>query len=61
MPLQEGGTLGNGLYPASLDQYAGYSVKWDGEWQVTRNLPAIWGLPCGRFDPDLPAEWLPLR
>lgn len=35
MPLQEGGTLGEWFIRQPVDQYAGYSVKWDGEWQVT--------------------------
>lgn len=34
--LKEGGTLGEWFIrqPGS-DPYAGYSVKWDGEWKVT--------------------------
>jgi multidrug efflux pump subunit AcrB len=30
-----GGTLGEWFIKQPSDQYAGYSVKWDGEWQVT--------------------------
>ncbi len=30
-----GGTLGEWFVRAPADSYAGYSVKWDGEWQVT--------------------------
>ena len=30
-----GGTLGEWFIRQPVDQYAGYSVKWDGEWQVT--------------------------
>lgn len=33
--LKEGGTLGEWFIRQPADQYAGYSVKWDGEWQVT--------------------------
>jgi len=35
MPLKEGGTLGEWFIRQPGDPYAGYSVKWDGEWQVT--------------------------
>ncbi len=35
MALQEGGTLGEWFIRQPDDPYAGYSVKWDGEWQVT--------------------------
>ncbi len=33
--LQQGGTLGEWFIRQPSDPYAGYSVKWDGEWQVT--------------------------
>ena len=33
--LPEGGTLGERFLRQPADPYAGYSVKWDGEWQVT--------------------------
>jgi multidrug efflux pump subunit AcrB len=33
--LKEGGTLGEWFIRQPTDPYAGYSVKWDGEWQVT--------------------------
>ena len=35
MALAEGGTLGEYFIRQPKDPYAGYSVKWDGEWQVT--------------------------
>ncbi len=35
MALKEGGTLGEWFIRQPTDPYAGYSVKWDGEWQVT--------------------------
>ena len=35
MKLAEGGTLGDYFINQPDDHYAGYSVKWDGEWQVT--------------------------
>jgi multidrug efflux pump subunit AcrB len=35
MELKEGGTLGEWFIRQPSDPYAGYSVKWDGEWQVT--------------------------
>ena len=35
MELKEGGTLGEWFIRQPADPYAGYSVKWDGEWQVT--------------------------
>ena len=35
MALAEGGTLGEWFIRQPADPYAGYSVKWDGEWQVT--------------------------
>jgi len=35
MTLKEGGTLGEWFIRQPPDPYAGYSVKWDGEWQVT--------------------------
>ena len=33
--LKEGGTLGEWFVRQPADPYAGYSVKWDGEWKVT--------------------------
>jgi multidrug efflux pump subunit AcrB len=35
MALKEGGTLGEWFIRQPNDPYAGYSVKWDGEWKVT--------------------------
>jgi len=34
-PLPEGGVLGETLISQPVNQYAGYSLKWDGEWQIT--------------------------
>jgi len=35
MALEQGGTLGEYFIKQPKDPYAGYSLKWDGEWQVT--------------------------
>ena len=35
MPLEQGGTLGEYFIRQPSDPYAGFSIKWDGEWQVT--------------------------
>ena len=35
MPLEEGGALGEYFIRQPSDRYAGYAIKWDGEWQVT--------------------------
>jgi multidrug efflux pump subunit AcrB len=35
MALESGGTLGEQFIDQPQDPYAGYSVKWDGEWQIT--------------------------
>ncbi len=35
MALAEGGTLGEQFITQPEDPYAGYSLKWDGEWQIT--------------------------
>ncbi len=35
MELVQGGTLGEHFIKQPKDPYAGYSIKWDGEWQVT--------------------------
>jgi multidrug efflux pump subunit AcrB len=35
MALEEGGHLGEYFIRQPVDQYAGYSLKWDGEWQIT--------------------------
>ena len=34
-PLPEGGVLGETFISQPGNQYAGYSLKWDGEWQIT--------------------------
>jgi len=35
MVLEEGGHLGEYFIRQPVDQFAGYSLKWDGEWQIT--------------------------
>ena len=35
MALPEGGTLGEYFITQPQDPYTGYSLKWDGEWQIT--------------------------
>ena len=35
MPLQQGGKLTAYFFKQPSDPYAGYAMKWDGEWQVT--------------------------
>jgi multidrug efflux pump subunit AcrB len=35
MKLEQGGALGEYFIKQPQDPYAGYAVKWDGEWQVT--------------------------
>jgi len=35
LPLAQGGTLGEYFIRQPSDPYAGYALKWDGEWQVT--------------------------
>jgi len=35
LPLEQGGSLGEYFIKQPQDPYAGYALKWDGEWQVT--------------------------
>ena len=35
MPLEQGGKLRGYFFKQPSDPYAGYALKWDGEWQVT--------------------------
>jgi multidrug efflux pump subunit AcrB len=35
MPLEQGGKLHSYFFKQPSDPYAGYALKWDGEWQVT--------------------------
>ncbi|MBK7648607.1 MAG: efflux RND transporter permease subunit [Betaproteobacteria bacterium] len=48
MALKEGGILGEWFIRQPNDPYAGYSVKWDGEWKVTyetfRDMGAAYGV-----------------
>ncbi|UCV04699.1 efflux RND transporter permease subunit [Dechloromonas denitrificans] len=47
MELKEGGTLGEWFIRQPSDPYAGYSVKWDGEWKVTYETFRDMGLAYG--------------
>ena len=47
MALKEGGTLGEWFIRQPGDPYAGYSVKWDGEWQVTYETFRDMGIAYG--------------
>jgi len=47
MALKEGGTLGESFIRQPGDPYAGYSVKWDGEWQVTYETFRDMGIAYG--------------
>jgi multidrug efflux pump subunit AcrB len=47
MALKEGGTLGEFFIRQPNDPYAGYSVKWDGEWQVTYETFRDMGIAYG--------------
>jgi multidrug efflux pump subunit AcrB len=44
---KEGGTLGEWFIRQPADPYAGYSVKWDGEWQVTYETFRDMGIAYG--------------
>ncbi|MDD2663782.1 MAG: efflux RND transporter permease subunit [Dechloromonas sp.] len=45
--LKEGGTLGEWFIRQPSDPYAGYSVKWDGEWKVTYETFRDMGIAYG--------------
>ncbi len=47
MNLPEGGTLDEFFFRQPSDPYAGYSVKWDGEWQVTYETFRDMGIAYG--------------
>jgi multidrug efflux pump subunit AcrB len=47
MSLKEGGTLGEWFIRQPNDPYAGYSVKWDGEWKVTYETFRDMGIAYG--------------
>ncbi|MDE2440325.1 MAG: efflux RND transporter permease subunit [Betaproteobacteria bacterium] len=47
MALKEGGTLGEWFIRQPSDPYAGYSVKWDGEWKVTYETFRDMGIAYG--------------
>jgi multidrug efflux pump subunit AcrB len=48
LTLPQGGTLGEYFVSQPKDPYAGYSLKWDGEWQITyetfRDMGAAYGV-----------------
>ena len=48
LKLEQGGTLGEYFISQPKDPYAGYALKWDGEWQVTyetfRDMGAAYGV-----------------
>jgi multidrug efflux pump subunit AcrB len=45
--LKEGGTLGEWFIRQPADPYAGYGVKWDGEWKVTYETFRDMGIAYG--------------
>ena len=47
MPLAEGGTLGEWFLRQPTDPYAGYAIKWDGEWKVTYETFRDMGIAYG--------------
>ena len=47
MALDQGGTLGEYFISQPKDPYAGYSLKWDGEWQVTYETFRDMGIAYG--------------
>jgi multidrug efflux pump subunit AcrB len=47
MTLEQGGTLGEYFIKQPKDPYAGYSLKWDGEWQVTYETFRDMGIAYG--------------
>ncbi len=46
-PLEQGGTLGEWFIRQPVDPYAGYSIKWDGEWQITYETFRDMGIAYG--------------
>jgi multidrug efflux pump subunit AcrB len=47
MPLEQGGRLGVYFINQPSDPYAGYALKWDGEWQVTYETFRDMGIAYG--------------
>jgi multidrug efflux pump subunit AcrB len=47
MPLQQGGKLGEYFIRQPTDPYAGFAIKWDGEWQVTYETFRDMGIAYG--------------
>ena len=46
-PLEQGGTLGEHFISQPENRYAAYSLKWDGEWQITYETFRDMGLAYG--------------
>jgi multidrug efflux pump subunit AcrB len=47
LKLREGGTLGHYFIQQPQDPYAGFAIKWDGEWQVTYETFRDMGIAYG--------------
>ncbi|MGB8409365.1 MAG: efflux RND transporter permease subunit [Gallionella sp.] len=47
MPLEQGGKLTTYFFRQPSDPYAGYAMKWDGEWQVTYETFRDMGIAYG--------------
>ena len=47
MPLEQGGKLKTYFFHQPSDPYAGYALKWDGEWQVTYETFRDMGIAYG--------------
>jgi multidrug efflux pump subunit AcrB len=47
MPLAQGGKLNTYFFKQPSDPYAGYALKWDGEWQVTYETFRDMGIAYG--------------
>jgi len=47
MVLAQGGTLASHFFSQPSDPYAGYALKWDGEWQVTYETFRDMGIAYG--------------
>jgi multidrug efflux pump subunit AcrB len=47
LPRRRAGTLGEYFIRQPADPYAGYSIKWDGEWQITYETFRDMGIAYG--------------
>jgi hypothetical protein len=45
MALEEGGKLESYFFSLPSNPYAGYALRWDGEWKVTYETSATWAWP----------------